>query len=534
MTHDISRRELLKAAGGLTFLALLPVGRGLFALPPIPAGDARPMGTAPDPLLLFTATPYVQPGPAGGPLIEGKESVIIAWQTEDRQADFEVEYGPTPQYGRRATVLSARRGGSSKSESDARRNYAATLTGLNLGTRFHYRVRLADAAGSGRVIAEGFGTTRKPRGRAIRFVAFGDNSYGEVGQRAVAYWAYKSNPDFVMNTGDNVYEGGLDNEYQRYFFPVYNAEIASAGVGAPLLRSVPFYSVLANHDVHGKGPDGHPAADFDASPDALAYFTNLYLPLNGPPTPPQVTPTAGDAVRIQEFTTAAGDRFPRMGNYSLDVGDAHFLCLDSNTYIDPTNDGWRAYIDADLGSTKALWKFVVYHHPAFNVGTEHYTEQQMRVLSPLFEAHGVDFVLSGHEHNYQRTRPLRFAPIDVSKAANRSKKDRRVPGRFTVDNAFDGRTRTRADGVQYITTGAGGKHLYDATFTDAPDMWLRDDDGRVAYVARMVTDRHSLSVFEIDGAELIMTQVDEWGREIDRIHVTKSLAAARTSATGGP
>jgi hypothetical protein len=532
VTHDISRRELLKAAGGLTFLALLPVGRGLFVLPAL-AGDARSIGGAPDPLLLFTATPYVQPGAAGGPLVEGKESVIVAWQTEDRPADFEVEYGPTPQYGRRATVQSTRRGGSTKSESDARRNYSATLSGLNLGTRYHYRVRVVVGGQPARVIAEGYGTTRKPRGRAIRFVAFGDNSYGEVGQRAVAYWAYKANPDFVMNTGDNVYEGGLDNEYQRYFFPVYNADIASAGVGAPLLRSVPFYSVMANHDVHGKGPDGHPAADFDASPDALAFFTNLYLPLNGPAAPPQITPTAGDPARIAEFTAAASGRFPRMGNYSVDIGDAHFLCLDSNTYVDPTSDGWRAYIDADLGGTTAIWKFVVYHHPPFNVGTEHYSEQQMRVLSPLFEAHGVDFVLSGHEHNYQRTRPLRFAPTDPSKAADRNGKDRRVPGRFTVDNSFDGRTKTNAVGIQYITTGAGGKHLYDSTFTDAPDTWLRADDGGVAYVARMITDRHSFTVIEIDGADLTLAQVDEWGREIDKIHVTKSPAAARRTATGG-
>ena len=58
---------------------------------------------------------------------------------------------------------------------------------------------------------------------------------------------------------------------------------------------------------------------------------------------------------------------------------------------------------------------MVYHHPAFNAGAEHYEEQQMRALSPLLEKHGVDFVLSGHEHNYQRTMPLRFAPGDFKK-----------------------------------------------------------------------------------------------------------------------
>jgi hypothetical protein len=42
-----------------------------------------------------------------------------------------------------------------------------------------------------------------------------------------------------MNCGDNVYESGSDDEYQRYFFPVYNADLAGPREGAPLLRSVP-------------------------------------------------------------------------------------------------------------------------------------------------------------------------------------------------------------------------------------------------------------------------------------------------------
>ena len=512
---------MLQAAGGVTFLALLPVGRGLFALP-------SHYDPTPEPRILFTAAPYIQPGPAGSRLIDGSESVIVAWQTDDRAAEFVVDYGLTTRYGRHAQIQTMRRGAAAKSETDGRRNYAATLAGLKLDTTYHYRVRLAGTPG--RVIAEGYCTTRKGRGQAIRFVAFGDNSYGEVGQRAVAYWAYRARPDFVMNTGDNVYESGLDNEYQRYFFPVYNADVASPGVGAPLLRSVPFYSVMANHDVHGKGPDGHAAADFDANGDALAYFTNLYLPLNGPVAPPQPTPTVGAPAKVGDFQQCAGARFPRMGNYSFDYGDAHFLCLDSNTYVDPTDPGWKAYIEADLSGTDARWKFVVYHHPAFNVGLEHYNEQHMRVLSPLFEAHGVDFVLHGHEHNYQRTRPLRFEPAGPGGAGHVGGKDRLVPGTFHVDTRFDGRTATRPDGVQYITTGAGGKHLYETDFTDAPDRWLRDEDGRVAYVARMVSDRHSFTTFDIEHESLVMTQTDQWGREIDRIEVNKGVTATAASA----
>ena len=105
----------------------------------------------------------------------------------------------------------------------------------------------------------------------------------------------------------------------------------------------------------------------------------------------------------------------------------------------------------------------------------------MRVLAPLFERCGVDLVLSGHEHNYQRARPLKFMPAGPGKSADLGAKDRRVPGVFTIDTSFDGIRNTRPNGVLYIVTGAGGKHLYDAGFTDDPGRWTHSDDGHAAY-----------------------------------------------------
>ncbi len=307
---------------------------------------------------------------------------------------------------------------------------------------------------------EGFFTTRKPRGVKTRFVAFGDNSFGDVSDRAIAFQAFKAMPDFVMNAGDNVYESGLDDEYARYFFPVYNADQAGPRIGAPLLRAVPFYTVIANHDVHGKDAKKNPVADFDKNPDALGYFTNMHLPLNGP-NANQPVPVIGNPDAIDGFKAVATDRFPKMANYSYDYGDAHFLCLDSNVYVDPTDHALQAWIESDISSTDARWKFVVYHHPAFNVGNEHYHEQHMRALAPLFEKLGVTMVLSGHEHTYQRTRPIRFAPRDLSDAKLVNKSNRLVPGDFAVDRTYDGVKSVKPDGVIYLTTGAGGKHLYD-------------------------------------------------------------------------
>jgi len=503
----ISRRDFLRSAGGVTVLALTPMGDGLFAAPASLDGPRLP---------LFTVVPYIQPG-LGSVLLDGRESVVVAWQTFEGVADFAVDFGATDRYGREARCDARPRASGRGGDAEARLNWTAVLDGLALGRKYFYRVR-----GNGLTLAAGYVTTRQPRGQRVRFVSFGDNSYGDISDRAIAYHTYQQHPDFVMNCGDNVYESGTDDEYQRYFFPVYNADVAAPRIGAPLLRSVPFYTVIANHDVQGKDEDGHEIADFTRNPDALAYYTAMHLPLNGPEVPTYSTPTMGPADRVTAFQASAGARFPRMANYSFDYGDAHLLCLDSNRYIDPNDSALQQWIAADLSSSDAAWKFVVFHHPPFNVGNEHYDVQHMRVLAPLFEAHGVDVVLSGHEHNYQRPRPIRFRPSGVGNSADIGEKDRRVSGRFTVDRAFDGVTNTRPDGVLYIVTGAGGKHLYDAGFTDNPARWTHADDGHVEYVAKMVTDRHSFSVFDVESTRLTMTQIDEAGGEIDRIVLTKT------------
>ncbi len=513
MTEPMTRRGFLKMTGGITLLGLIPHGQGLFAAPA--PGAALP---------LFTAIPYLQPGAAGA-LAEDADTLVVAWQTEERPAAFRVQYGPTKAYGHTAAIT---RSGRTVGRQDAptapvspggtldvgdihrRLDYSAALTGLPLDKPCFYRVE-----GNGRLIAEGFAAGRRRRGADLRIAIFGDNSCGGGSDHAIAYHVYKATPDFVMNVGDNVYDRGLASEYTDRFLAVYNADTADPALGAPLLRSVRYYTVLGNHDIHNAK-----AASFDAARDSLGYYTAMHLPRNGPA--PNPTPLLGDPALVSDFKTACGSRYPWMANYSFDYADAHFLCLDSNTYVDPTDPALRNWIAADLKGTDALWKFVVYHHPAFNVGPNHYTEQHMRALSPLFEAHGVDLCLHGHEHTYQRTQPLRFRPTDLSHVGPEHASDRLIPGVFTVDRAFDGRKNTRPKGIIYITTGAGGKDLYDPGFDDAPEKWLHPEDKNIAYCARFVSSVHSFTVIDIHGPSLLLTQVDENGKEVDRIHVTKA------------
>lgn len=499
---QLSRRQFLQSAGGITFLALSPLGcsRNMFAAP----------GNRAD-WPLFTALPYVQPG-ADSKLTEGAESIVIAWQTEAKAARFRCEYGPTERYGQTAPIEQIK----VWAEDAGRLHYAARPDTLKLGTRYYYRVWC-----NGEILFAGYLTTRQPRGARIRFAAFGDNSYGGDADRAIAFRAYEQNPDFVMNTGDNVYNSGLNSEYEDHWFPIYNNDKASLETGAPLLRSVPFYTVLANHDVRGRDVSGGSCADFDRDRDSLAYYTAMHLPCNGP-NPAFPTPLIGDQNRIDGFKNAAGIRYPNMANYSFDYGDAHFLCLDSNIYLDPSDQSLIDWIEDDLKNTDAMWKFVTYHHPAYNIGKEHYSEQHMRVLSPTFEKYKVDFIFHGHEHNYQRTRPFRFVPEDTAAAHKINSSGRLVPGEFTIDDKFDGARNTRPNGVIYLTTGAGGAHLYDTEFTNDPSKWLHPQDNNAPYVAQVFADRHSLTMFDIGGKTLDMKQVDENGKIIDRLRVRKT------------
>jgi phosphodiesterase/alkaline phosphatase D-like protein len=199
---SISRRHFLRSAGGVTFLAPVPAGRGLFAAPAAEGGVRLP---------LFTVLPYIQPG-ANSLLQDGKESMIVAWQTFAGAAEFSVEFGATPQYGAAAVVTHSTRTAGKGGDAEQRFNWTAEAAGLTLGRKYYYRVR-----GNNQTLAEGASRRDSRVGTGSRFVAFGDNSYGDISDRAIAYHTYKQNPDFVMNCGAQRLRERIDDEYQRHF-----------------------------------------------------------------------------------------------------------------------------------------------------------------------------------------------------------------------------------------------------------------------------------------------------------------------------
>lgn len=84
--------------------------------------------------------------------------------------------------------------------------------------------------------------------------------------------------------------------------------------------------------------------------------------------------------------------------YTRRIGDAQLFLLDSNN----VNDRQTAWLDAALAASTATWKIAAFHHPPYTCGGHFGSIAVQRRWVPLFKQHGVQLVLSGHDHNYQR------------------------------------------------------------------------------------------------------------------------------------
>jgi hypothetical protein len=323
-------------------------------------------------------------------------------------------------------------------------------------------------------------------------------------------------PYFALNTGDNVYIDGSDSNYRDVWFPTWNSNIDSNELGAPFIRSIPLYIVAGNHDVGSTGATANllaanpPTVPGTSGPgpfggnisggDALAYFNNYYFPLNGPSGVDIQYHFAGNISTATNFffsyngtsytsplaieglrastNVNSGQGWKRQidhqSNYSFDYGNAHIVFLDANphlfdnqlpspaTYQAPPSFPFTGYPSVlanwlvhDLDSSDQTWKIVVYHQPAFSSGNATLRNDQMRTVAKILEDHGVNMVFNGHEHNYQRSLPIRAL------SAVASSPDPTGAAAVAVDQSFDGINRTVPDGVLYFLEGAGGNRDFD-------------------------------------------------------------------------
>lgn len=451
----------------------------------------------------FVVQPYLQIG--ANP---SAKSLHVLWQTNDEPSTWSIEYRPVNgkkwEAANQPTFTLVAVAGFTK-----RKTYNAELTNLNSGGEFEYRMNK-----NGKPVFTAVAKAPKTFDQPYRFAAFGDVGAGTKEAKQMANSIYNAKPDLVVIPGDIVYEYGLISEYETKFWPIYNADKVDT-IGVPLLRSVPVIASVGNHDADSR--------DLDKYPDALAYYQFWDQPLNGPLGKEGgafVPLLKGSDSNRNAFLHAAGERYPRMTNFSYNYGNAHWLVLDADTYVDWTDSLLLDWVKKDLAAAStATWRFVVYHHPGFNSSREHYEQQQMRLLAPLFDAAKVDIVFNGHVHNYQRSFPMQFVPdkkgtLLVGGKDNKNIRGRVVNGRWILDKSFDGNKNKKPNGVIYIVTGAGGQKLYNPEQHDDPDSWQKFTD-------KFISKVHTISVVDVTGSTLKLSQVDANGTEVDAFTIQK-------------
>ncbi len=452
---------------------------------------------------LFFANPYLQIG-----AVPTSQSLDLLWQTTDLKSVWFVETKASAKSKWvKMTAPTASKVAVAGIESHL--VYRAALTGLTSGSTFIYRVLK-----NGKEVFSANAEAPRSADQAFRFAAFGDIGAGTPEAKQIANGVYNSKPNFVLVPGDIVYEEGLISEYQKIFWPIYNANKVD-NVGVPLMCSVPFVGAVGNHDSS--------ANDLDKHPDGLAYYHYWDQPLNGPISKTKVgyvPDLVGTEANKNAFLEGAGDRFPRMANFSFNYGNAHYTVIDADTYVDWTDKDIKDWVTKDLEDSKEMtWHFVVYHHPGFSSSIDHFEQQQMRLLAPIFEKGNVDVVFNGHVHNYQRTFPMHFAPekngtLLIGGKDNKTLRGRVVTGRWSLDKKFDGKTNTKPNGVIYIVTGAGGQTLYDPEQENDSDTWQKFTDKFIATV-------HTFTVADVNGKTLKISQEDAKGKVIDEFVITK-------------
>lgn len=386
--------------------------------------------------------------------------------------------------------------------------YNTEFNSLKPGRSFQYRI-----SKNGKIIFNSEAKSLKSADQSYRIAISGDMGAGTGTSKKIAFEIYKVNPDMVAIAGDIVYSRGLISEYNTKWWLVYNKDNADT-LGAPLMRSIPFVAAVGNHDALTR--------DLNAYPDALAYYHFWDQPLNGPEGKEGgvLVPTLiGSDANKKAFYDGAGDKYPRMSNFSFDYGNAHWTVIDSNPYVDWTDSTLKDWLLKDLeAAANATWKFVLYHHPCFNSSRAHYEQQQMRLIAPILEKGKVDIVFAGHVHNYQRTYPLTFKPDNLGTqlvaGANNIKTGKTVNGRWSLDKDFNGKRNIKPNGVIYITTGAGGQGLYNPEQTKDKDSWQK-------FTVKFESTVHSFTVMDVDGNTLVLRQLDINGKEADKIKITK-------------
>ena len=183
---------------------------------------------------------------------------------------------------------------------------------------------------------------------SVRFAIIGDTGTGTKQQQQLADVMVKYHQvfpfDAVLMLGDNLYGSETPADYKKKFQDIYQ----------PLLdNKVKFYASLGNHDQPNE--------------------------------------------RFYELFNMNGKEY-----YRFTKGNVAFYALNSN-YMDKKQVQW---LQDELAKDTSDWKIAFCHHPPYSSGGKHGSDKQLReVVEPIFVKYGVNVVLTGHDHFYERMKP---------------------------------------------------------------------------------------------------------------------------------
>lgn len=342
---------------------------------------------------------------------------VVRWRT-DQPTATQLWLGPTA-----ATMQPA------YFDAVLRTNHTATVTGLAAETTYAYAI--GDAAGTFAGVPPATLRTLPPAGaaRPMRAWVLGDAGFGWLPQYVVrdAYAAFAGSQraDAILMLGDNAYLIGTDAEYQVGLFDVYGA----------FLRDTFTWSTLGNHDAYS----------CVTATESGPYYDIFSLP------------RAGEGGGLPSGTEAY---------YSFDRGHVHFVCLDSMDSDRAATGAMMTWLQADLANTTARWIIAFFHHPPYSAGS-HPSDDPLdsggrlfdmrQVALPILEAGGVDLVMSGHSHSYERSR-LIDGHYGTSATLQPSMVRDRGDGRPNGDGYYGKPTAGKAphEGAVFVVAGSAG------------------------------------------------------------------------------
>jgi acid phosphatase type 7 len=300
---------------------------------------------------LVTRGPYLQSGTPS--------SVRIRWRTSTA-TDSRVRYGST------AANLDL-----TADDATITTEHEIQLTGLSAATTYFYSIGTTAGAlaGDGSYF---FVTSPPPNATGpTRIWVLGDSGTANANAAAVrdAYSAFTGavHTNLWLMLGDNAYVNGTDAEYQPAVFDMYPA----------MLRKSVLWPTIGNHDT----------AQATSVPPTLPYFQIFSLP------------AAAEAGGVASGT----EKY-----YSFDYANIHFVCLDSMTSVRSSMGPMLTWLQNDLAATAKQWIIAFWHHPPYSKGShDSDVELELREMRqnalPILEDYGVDLVLSGHSHSYERS-----------------------------------------------------------------------------------------------------------------------------------